>query len=175
MDRVSAWGRSLAELLARHRDALIAVATRRTRDRTAAADIVSDVYARLLGTQSRGSEIDDTRILFASVRNAAIEHQRALARRSDILSRLVPDQIGPDHCPAPDAALEAREALSALDRALLELSPRTREIFILHRIDGMPNREIAARYGISVSAVEKHLARAMLHCQARLANHLDRL
>jgi RNA polymerase sigma-70 factor (ECF subfamily) len=45
---------------------------------------------------------------------------------------------------------------------LEELSPRTREIFFLHRLEGLTCAEIAGRFKISSSAVEKHIARAAL-------------
>ena len=44
-----------------------------------------------------------------------------------------------------------------------QLSPRTREIFLMHRLEGRKYREIASELGISPSAVEKHIARAMAH------------
>src|SRR3546814_19108844 len=40
------------------------------------------------------------------------------------------------------------------------LPDRTRIIFVLRRIEGWKYQEIAERYGISVSAVEKHVERA---------------
>lgn len=43
---------------------------------------------------------------------------------------------------------------------LEELSPRTRDVFLQHRLEGRTYREIAAPLGISISAVEKHIARA---------------
>ncbi|MGH7104765.1 MAG: sigma factor-like helix-turn-helix DNA-binding protein, partial [Acetobacteraceae bacterium] len=43
-----------------------------------------------------------------------------------------------------------------------QLGPRTRKIFILHRLEGRTHAEIAAQHGISISAVEKHIARAAL-------------
>lgn len=46
--------------------------------------------------------------------------------------------------------------------ALDSLGPRTREIFLLHRLDGLKYREIAAQLDITVSAVEKHIAKASL-------------
>lgn len=45
-------------------------------------------------------------------------------------------------------------------RVLAKLDTRTREIFILSRLERMKHREIAAIYGVTVSAVEKHVAKA---------------
>lgn len=132
-------------------------------------NLVQDVYARLLQAGSKGGLEEDTKILYASARNAAIEHYRSTKRRAQAMDRLLPEQLGLTETASPETRLEARQTLSMLDRALLELSPRAREIFILHRVEGMTNAEIARRCGISVSAVEKHLARVMRHCQATLA------
>ena len=41
------------------------------------------------------------------------------------------------------------------------LSPRTKDIFLMHRLYDMSYAQIAAHLGISVSAVEKHIASAM--------------
>ena len=50
--------------------------------------------------------------------------------------------------------------LAILQRILDGLPERTRIIFRRFRIDGEPQRVIAGELGISISAVEKHLARA---------------
>jgi RNA polymerase sigma factor (sigma-70 family) len=65
--------------------------------------------------------------------------------------------------PAPDqiAALEARDMLARLEAALTKLNPRTREIFLAHRVDGYSYLEIAARTGLGVKAIEKHMSRAI--------------
>jgi RNA polymerase sigma-70 factor (ECF subfamily) len=54
----------------------------------------------------------------------------------------------------------ARERLETVKFVLGQMPERTREVFLMHRLDGMKYREIAATFGISVSAVEKHIARA---------------
>ena len=66
---------------------------------------------------------------------------------------------------APDAetALSWRQDLQAVMRALDELPERTREIFRLHKLGGMPQAEVARRFDLSLSAVEKHLGRALKH------------
>ena len=48
------------------------------------------------------------------------------------------------------------------------LSERTRDIFILARIEHMHQRDIAKLFGISVSAVEKHVMKALSQIGKRL-------
>ncbi|RSV40689.1 RNA polymerase sigma factor [Sphingomonas sp. ABOLE] len=65
--------------------------------------------------------------------------------------------------PLQDEMLIARHRLERLRLGVAQLSPRTREIFLMHRLDGRKYREIAQDLGISQSAVEKHIAKAMGH------------
>ena len=65
---------------------------------------------------------------------------------------------------------EGRERLDRFLAALDELPPRCRQIFLLQRYEGLTYTAIAKRLHVSVSAVEKHMMRALLHLQARLAD-----
>ena len=67
-----------------------------------------------------------------------------------------------DERPLQDEVLAARERLSRAQAALDRLNPRTRDVFLMHRVDKLKYREIADRLGITVSAVEKHVAKAAL-------------
>jgi len=67
-----------------------------------------------------------------------------------------------DPRPTPDVALAGQERLLRFERGLRELSPRQREVFLLHRLDGFSYPQIARQLEISVSMVEKHAAKAML-------------
>ena len=42
-----------------------------------------------------------------------------------------------------------------------ELPERCREVFILSRVDGMKNREIASKLNLSLKAIEKHISYAL--------------
>lgn len=66
-----------------------------------------------------------------------------------------------DQAPLPDEMLMVRQRLDRVHHGLEQLPPRTREIFLMHRLDGMKYREIAEALDISISTVEKHVARAM--------------
>jgi RNA polymerase sigma-70 factor (ECF subfamily) len=61
-----------------------------------------------------------------------------------------------------------KEALNRASVALLELPERTRTIFVLRRLEGMRYADVARRLGISVSAVEKHMVRAIAHLTERM-------
>jgi RNA polymerase sigma-70 factor (ECF subfamily) len=54
----------------------------------------------------------------------------------------------------------AREQLRLVESALLSLGQPTDGIFRRFRVDGISQSEIAAEFGISLSAVEKHLQKA---------------
>jgi RNA polymerase sigma factor (sigma-70 family) len=52
--------------------------------------------------------------------------------------------------------------LHNVEEAVSLLPERCREVFLLHRVENLSYSQIATRCGISVSAVEKNIARACL-------------
>lgn len=61
----------------------------------------------------------------------------------------------------PERIIAGRQAWAGIRRVLETLPERTRVIFVLFRLEGMARKDIASHFGISVSAVEKHIANAM--------------
>jgi RNA polymerase sigma-70 factor (ECF subfamily) len=68
------------------------------------------------------------------------------------------------------AVLESRDTLRSLEMAMSKLKPRTREIFVAHRLDGLSYAEIASRTGLSIKGVEKQMSKAI----AKIDRLLDR-
>ncbi|MGO8654097.1 RNA polymerase sigma factor, partial [Rhizobium ruizarguesonis] len=64
----------------------------------------------------------------------------------------------------PERFAESRSDIAALTEALNELQPRCRAIFVAARLDEIPHKIIAAKYGISTRMVERELKRALEHC-----------
>lgn len=62
-----------------------------------------------------------------------------------------------------EAAACARLRLERLIQALGALPPMTRQVFWLHKLDGLTHPETAKRLQISKSAVEKHVSLALKH------------
>ncbi|MDO6801014.1 RNA polymerase sigma-70 factor [Wenyingzhuangia sp. 1_MG-2023] len=63
---------------------------------------------------------------------------------------------------SPDFILEEQEFMVKLEKAIEELTPGEREVFLLNRIEDKKYREIAEMLNISVKAVEKRMHGALL-------------
>lgn len=68
---------------------------------------------------------------------------------------------------SPERVLSGKQELECIVTALRELSQRTRDIFVLCRLEKMKQADIARLMGISVSAVGQHLAKALAHLAQR--------
>ena len=60
------------------------------------------------------------------------------------------------------------ELLGLLVEALATLPPRCREITILRKLKGLPQKEVAARLGIAEKTVEEQVARGVRRCEEYL-------
>lgn len=128
-----------------------------------AEDIVHEAFVRLCVAQQRELVRNPAAFLTDVVGKVRIERWRSAQR----LRRLVADEPAEDTdavdpSPRPEEWLQAEQLLDWLWRRLGALSPRARDVFLLHRLEGLTCPEIAARFGISVSAIEKHIARSMM-------------
>ena len=67
----------------------------------------------------------------------------------------------PDRPSEPDVILEAQNRLEEVERVLVAISQRTRDIYFAHRA-GFSYAEISEHLHVSKSTIEKHIARAVL-------------
>lgn len=135
--------------------------TRITRNSSDAEDVLQSAVVRMLEYRGRRDvENPEAFVARVAVNLALDERRRRLRRPEDGQAFEVLDIC--DDLPLQDEALSARERLERLKMGLARLSPRTREVFLLHRLEGLKYREIAERLGVTVSAVEKHVSKAAL-------------
>ena len=127
-----------------------------------AEDLLHSAYLQMAEATARRSVAAPIPYLVRSAVNLGIDHRRRdrLMDRSESAEEFCLDMADP--APLQDEVLAARTRLSRLRDGLDRLTPRTREVFLMHRLDGLKYRVIGERLGISQSAVEKHIARAVL-------------
>lgn len=155
-----AFGAAELDRLFRQRSGQLATALRgSTGDRDGVLDAIQEAFARLAGlsNERRQSLARPEAYLFRTGLNVLREWGRGAARASKAADapELLPD------CPDPMHVLESRDLLHRLEAAMLRLRPKTREIFLAHRLDGLSYAEIAERTGLSVKGVEKHMSKAI--------------
>jgi RNA polymerase sigma factor (sigma-70 family) len=133
-------------------------------------DVVQDTYARLLNLNDLAfCAVRNWRaFLFSSARNAALDR----LRRARVVSLDMLVEIGNaqdlDPTPHADDALNARQELALLLDTIASLPDRCRQVLTLRKLDGLSQREIAKRLGISENTVEKHVAYGVRLCAERM-------
>ena len=149
----------LGALFERHHVALFAFLTRMTGDRTAAEDLVQDIFVRIL--KYRATYLDGARFetwLFRIARNARADYLRT----RPLLEPLGADALErPAPGPGPMRQLEADRDRTRLKQSLLQLSEDKRELLVLARYQGMRHEQIATLLGIETGAVKVRLHRAL--------------
>ena len=131
-------------------------------------DLVQEVFLRLI-KRGQVSELEQIgAYLFQTASSVLNDYlRRRRSHQADKHDSFDPD-LHADADFAVDRVMEGQERLRHATALLLELPERTRNVFILRRIEGMRYADIARRLGISVSAVEKHVQRAVVHLMGRM-------
>lgn len=123
-------------------------------------DLVQDVF---LGLQARKTENrieNNEAYLFTIARNVLARHwQKNSLIRAD--GELADAEHVRDTTPLQDQRLLDKESLKQVLQAMETMSTRTRNIFLMHRFEDMTYTAIARQFGISTSAVEKHIMAAL--------------
>jgi RNA polymerase sigma-70 factor (ECF subfamily) len=122
-------------------------------------DIRHDAYVRILEAADRFRPTAPKSLLFKTARRLVIDRARRnrivpidLREDLDELNVLV-DEV------TPERRASIRQQLVSASNAFNRLPDKCREVVWLRRVDGLSQKETAARLGISEGTVEKHLMR----------------
>lgn len=144
---------------------------RRVRNFAEIEDMVQDVFARMVARDSTEPIENLGGYVLKTASSVLADRARVMAsRRSGLHIAFDADLHGAEQID-PERLLRAQEDLHAATASLLCLPERTRTVFILRRLEGKRYRDIAQHLGISVSAVEKHMVRAVQHLSSELEKH----
>lgn len=132
-----------------------------------AADLSHDTFMRLLAREEPVAILEPRAYLTTIAQRVLANHWRreqierayleALAHASDALA------------PSPEERAILMETLVEIDRLLDGLPAQVKRAFLHAQLDGMGHAEIAAKLGISISTVKRHLVRAGAQCYFALS------
>ena len=140
---------------------LLRFLNRNWRNRDEVPDLIQEVYVRVYEAAAREQPWAVKPFLFAIARNLMIDRLRQMNVVS-IEAVADFDKLNViDDMPSPESQTSAREELRRLNKAVDALPARCRQIVIWRKMEGMSQREVASRLGVTEEVVESQLAKAM--------------
>lgn len=148
----------------RHAGELLRFFTRQVKCSELAADLRQETWLRF---QRRGSdEVGNLRaFLYRIARNLIIDHlrqQQARPVQEDVPVELASEQ------PGPEQIVGDGQQLGRLQGILEDLPPHLRQALLWNRLDGLTQKEIGQRLGVSESMAGRYILKALEHCQQKM-------
>ena len=160
---------TIARLMQQHRSEILRMLAYRVSCPEAAQDIFQETFIRYTGYREKNTVDNPRAFIFRIAANLATDYLRSRARQSY-------QQPEPDDFIATleDPALSVEEVaisqqeFELLLKALAELPPKCREVFIMLRLKEYSYAQVEQELGISSTMILKYLNRALTHCRQRM-------
>ncbi|MGO9934839.1 MAG: RNA polymerase sigma factor [Steroidobacteraceae bacterium] len=161
----------VSQLFREHNRMLVGYLTARLRSEQEAKEVAQEAYVRLLQLQEPGAPGLLRAYLFKTATNLAIDRlrRRSVQHRSEEQPELFEELTTTGgELDDPAKQLLAREQVNELLGYLQELPVKCQNVIELHRLEGLPQQEVAVRVGISERMVRRYVTYAMVYCHLRL-------
>ncbi len=132
-------------------------------------NIVQDVFLKLW--ESRAKVEKDSSVksyLFSIAYNSTISILRKKIKNNEFIEYLKSLQ---EPYEEPALIYEYKELTDKLHNIVLQLPLRQKEIYILHKEEGLTYQDIAEKLNISINTVENHMSRALKTVRLKLGNY----
>lgn len=167
------------DLDARFRAPLMAFFLRRLHDHALAQDLTQETMLRLFVARQITAIDNLERYIFKIAINLLRDHKCVQSRAAPHAFVPIEEAAASEleqqlvEYLSPERVLLSKDALADVLRTLEELGERTRDVFVLFRLERMKQKEIAALLGIGRSTVEKHVMKATLYLASRDASRAN--
>lgn len=166
----------IAAVVRRERGRLLAFISRRVRDAAEAEDVLQEALYELVAAYRLMQPVEQAGAwLMRVARNRIIDRFRK--RRPQLLGDITQQEEEPDSAlerllppveDGPDAQLVRELLLAELERAMSELPPEQREVFVAHELEGASFRQLSARWGVGINTLLSRKRYAVLRLRERL-------
>ena len=130
-------------------------------------DIVQETYVRLCHVENYADIKHPTSYLFKTARNLALDHVKRAESRLSVPVDDVAALVSSDRQPSSDETSTQAASDEEFERfceAVRRLPVQCRRAFVLKKVYGYSQREIAQELGLTESTVEKHIALGIKRC-----------
>lgn len=150
----------ISNIYMQERGRLQSMIRRMTKQDNISEDVVHDAFLRLV-QQPHGNVVEVEAWLTRVARNLALNHIRNTSRNPIDVGECDRIEHTASDAPSVERQLIDREQLLRCMRAIMDLPPRRREIFVMHRFHELTYDEIAGRLGISRNTVMVQIVNAL--------------
>ena len=130
-------------------------------------DVAQEAYLRAFDAEVAGETVRSPKAyLFRIAKHVALNE---LARKSRLLTEYIEDSAAPDVMDtgtSADEQIMGQEKLALFCRAVASLPLQCRKAFLMRKVYGLTQKDIAEQLGIATSTVEKHVASGLQRCSA---------
>jgi RNA polymerase sigma factor (sigma-70 family) len=162
---------AVSELFREHNRVLVGYLRSRLGSLQEAKEVAQEAYVRVLQLHQPGTPGLLRAYLFKTAANLAIDRlrHRRVRQRSEDQPQLF-EELNTAHGELDDPAeqLLAREQADQLLRILQELPSKCQQVMNLHRFEGISQRDVSMRLGISERMVRRYVTYAMVYCHLRM-------
>lgn len=124
-------------------------------------DVVQETYAILASLDTVDHIRNPRTYMFETAKSVVLQNlRRARVVTIDALAESGAMEL-PSDAPSPERIALARQELGRVAAMITELPPRCREVFLLRKVRGLSQREVAHMLSLSESTVEKHMVKAL--------------
>lgn len=132
-------------------------------------DIVQETFVRALEAESKDKIHSPRAYLFQTAKNLSLkELSRCSTRLQDNIGDYLPEGVLVTEATTEDQ-VESLQKLTLFCQALRGLPVQCQRVYILRKVYGYTQKEIAGSLEISVNTVERHIAKGILRCNEHMA------
>lgn len=142
------------------------------KDPEAAKELLQDLFLKIWEKrESIDLEKSFKSFLFTIAKNIVYDYLRRVALDKKLTQVLIANAIeGQSYT---EELLNFKEKNACLNQAIETLSPQSRQVYRLCKIEGLSHKEISQQLGISISTVNNHIVKSSKAVKTFLYNHSD--
>ncbi len=129
-------------------------------------DIAQETFLRAFAAEADRDVLTPRAFLYRIARNLALNERAKLSNTTTGSMEDYPDPsvLGAGDQVSSEDLIEGRQKMAIFAEAVSSLPPQCRRVFMLRKVHGLSQKDVAQRLGITASTVEKHVAMGLLKC-----------